>query len=152
MKRLGPSGAVKAVVASTEEAITSLTAAATALKHTNHLKDTKMQEAVKEWDEWDVDFLGTTPSKGDFAKHRGANKSTFYKYIKDDKAEHTMIGACVGPKSNISDNTLQFLMEHAVRADCADKDLNPFQIQQNIILIVPTLTGKQAENHYHRFM
>ncbi len=55
-------------------AITSLTAAATALKHTNHSKDTKMQEAVKEWDEWDVDFLVTKPSKGDFTNVEGLTK------------------------------------------------------------------------------
>jgi hypothetical protein len=48
MKRLGSSGAIEVATASTEAAITSRTAAATALKWTNHSKDTKMQEAIKE--------------------------------------------------------------------------------------------------------
>ncbi len=108
-----------------------------------------MQEAVKEWDAWNVDFLGTKPSKKDFAKHSGFKKNTFYKYVKDDKAKRTMIGACVGPKSIISENTLQFLMEHAVRAARASKGLTPFQIQQNMMSTVLILTGKQAKNHYH---
>jgi hypothetical protein len=84
MKRLGLSGAIEATTASTEEA-------ATALKRMSHSKDTKMQEAMKEWDVWDVDFLGTKSSKEDFTKHRRVNKNTFYKYVKDDKAVRTII-------------------------------------------------------------
>jgi hypothetical protein len=113
MERFGLSGAIKAATASTEEA-------ATAIKHMNHSKDTKMQEAAKEWDEWDVDFLGAKPSKGDSAKRRRVSNNIFYKYVKDDKAERTMIGALVGPKPIISENTSQFLMEDAIHADCAN--------------------------------
>jgi hypothetical protein len=84
------------------------------------------------------------------ARTNQVNPSTFKKYIYNDPAKRRKLGGHAGRPSVVSKENSQFLMEHTIRADCANDGLPPQAIIQNIMTLHPELSHHQADNHYHK--
>ena len=118
-------------------------------KRTNHAADeSNMVKAVNEW--LFIKDMPYAPPKAEFARTNQVNPSTFKKYVCNDPAMCHKLGGHAGRPSVVSEENSQFLMEHTIRADCANDGLPPQAIIQNIMTLHPELSHQQADNHYHK--
>ena len=114
----------------------------------------KLEKAISDWIRKKGDRLDSNGEVIDnmntFCNVVGISKFTLQKYVHKDPNKRRKIGNSVGNPPLLPKQDQRFLSEIIVRKDRANNGIGIEDVIDRIQELNPSLTSKQAANHFHR--
>ena len=115
---------------------------------TDWSKDSRMHDAVDEWDK--IRLTANPPSRALFAKSKNIDVKTVGAYAHSDPKQRRALGSKMGKKSLVTAENAEFLVQFAIRSDRANEGRTIAQIIEQLMALQPELSMEQASNWAYR--